>query len=433
MENFSVVLFLLAVVIGLSALADKIQIPYPILLILAGLAIGFIPQLPDVELNPEIIFLIFLPPLLFDAAFNISAREFKTNFHTITTLAIPLVFITAAGIAVVAHYLIPGMSWPVSFVLGALLSATDAVAATGITKGLGLPGRIKTILEGESLVNDASALIAYRFAIAAVTGTSFIIWKASLSFLVLMGGGLIVGIIISLILDFILVRVRHNLQVSISLMLLMPFVTYLLAEELQVSGVIAVVTLGLSLARFSRKAFPEKMKFQSKSIWDTIIFLLNGLIFILIGLEFPVIVKSIDPDHIARYIGYGFIITLVALVLRTARVLIQKIYLERAFRASGERVSKYALLDLKDSIIVSWSGMRGIISLAIAIGLPLTIGNGQVFPERNHIIFISVVVVLFTLLGQGLSLPWLVRRLKIGESTLPLTGEINVSPVRNND
>lgn len=433
MENFSVVLFLLAVVIGLSALADKIRIPYPILLILAGLAIGFIPQLPDVELNPEIIFLIFLPPLLFDAAFNISAREFKTNFHTITTLAIPLVFITAAGIAVVAHYLIPGMSWPVSFVLGALLSATDAVAATGITKGLGLPGRIKTILEGESLVNDASALIAYRFAIAAVTGTSFIIWKASLSFLVLMGGGLIVGIIISLILDFILVRVRHNLQVSISLMLLMPFVTYLLAEELQVSGVIAVVTLGLSLARFSRKAFPEKMKFQSKSIWDTIIFLLNGLIFILIGLEFPVIVKSIDPDHIARYIGYGFIITLVALVLRTARVLIQKIYLERAFRASGERVSKYALLDLKDSIIVSWSGMRGIISLAIAIGLPLTIGNGQVFPERNHIIFISVVVVLFTLLGQGLSLPWLVRRLKIGESTLPLTGEINVSPVRNND
>lgn len=433
MENFSVVLFLLAVVIGLSALADKIRIPYPILLILAGLAIGFIPQLPDVELNPEIIFLIFLPPLLFDAAFNISAREFKTNFHTITTLAIPLVFITAAGIAVVAHYLIPGMSWPVSFVLGALLSATDAVAATGITKGLGLPGRIKTILEGESLVNDASALIAYRFAVAAVTGTSFIIWKASLSFLVLMGGGLIVGIIISLILDFILVRVRHNLQVSISLMLLMPFVTYLLAEELQVSGVIAVVTLGLSLARFSRKAFPEKMKFQSKSIWDTIIFLLNGLIFILIGLEFPVIVKSIDPDHIARYIGYGFIITLVALVLRTARVLIQKIYLERAFRASGERVSKYALLDLKDSIIVSWSGMRGIISLAIAIGLPLTIGNGQVFPERNHIIFISVVVVLFTLLGQGLSLPWLVRRLKIGESTLPLTGEINVSPVRNND
>lgn len=422
MENFSVVLFLLAVVIGLSALADRIRIPYPILLILAGLTIGFIPQLPDVELDPDIIFLIFLPPLLYDAAFNISASEFKTNFNTIATLAIPLVFITATGIAVVAHYLIPGMNWPVSFVLGAILSATDAVAAMSITKGLGLPRRIKTILEGESLVNDASALISYRFAVGAVTGTSFILWKASLQFLILMGGGFLVGIIISRILGFILIRVRDNFQVSISFMLLMPFVTYLLAEEVHVSGVIAVVTLGLSIARFSRTVFPESLKLQSKSIWDTIIFLLNGLIFILIGLEFPVIVKSINPDNIVRYIGYGFIITLVALVLRTARVLLQKIHLERAFQSRSKRVSEHALLDLKNSVIVSWSGMRGIVSLAIAIGLPVTLVSGQPFPERKAIIFISVVVVLFTLLGQGLSLPWLVRRLKIGEVVLPAKG-----------
>lgn len=422
MENFSVVLFLLAVVIGLSAVAHKIKISYPILLILAGLVIGFIPQLPDVELDPEIIFLIFLPPLLYEAAFNISAGEFKTNFNTIAILAIPLVFLTATGIAIVAHYLIPGMSWPVSFVLGAILSATDALAAMGITKGLGLPGRIKTILEGESLVNDASALIAYRFAVAAVAGTSFVIWKASLQFLILMGGGVLLGIIISRILGYILSRIKDNFQVSISLMLLMPFVTYLLAEEIHVSGVIAVVALGLSLARFTKPVFSQSLKLQSKSLWDTIIFLLNGLIFILIGLEFPVVVKSINPENIVRYLGYGLIITLFALALRITRVFIQKIQLDSAFKRSSNRVSKHALLDLKDSVIVSWSGMRGVISLAIAIGLPLTIGNGQAFPERRHIIFISVVVVLFTLLGQGLSLPWLVRRLNIEEESQPLPG-----------
>ncbi len=159
MENYSIVIFILAIVIGLSALADKVRIPYPILLIVAGIVVGFIPALPDIELNPEIVFLIFLPPLLYDAAFNISFKEFRTNINTIGTLSITLVFITASGIAVVAHYLIPQMTWPLSFVLGAILSATDAVAAMSITKGLGLSHKTNTILEGESLVNDASALV----------------------------------------------------------------------------------------------------------------------------------------------------------------------------------------------------------------------------------------------------------------------------------
>src|ERR1700712_674134 len=193
MENYSIVLFILAIMIGLSAIADKIKLPYPILLIIAGIAIGFVPFLPDVELNPEIVFLIFLPPLLYDAAFNISFKEFKTNINTIGTLAITLVFLTASGIAVFVHYLIPGMTWPLSFVLGAILSATDAVAAMSITKGLGLSNSTTTILEGESLVNDASALVAYQFAVAAVTGTAFVLWKASLQFVVLLGGGFLVG------------------------------------------------------------------------------------------------------------------------------------------------------------------------------------------------------------------------------------------------
>jgi Na+/H+ antiporter len=411
MENYSIIIFILIVMIGLSALADKIKLPYPVLLITAGIAVGFIPALPGVEINPEIIFLIFLPPLLYDAAFNISFAEFRTNINTIGTLSISLVFITASGIAVITHYLVPGMSWPLSFVLGAILSATDAVAAMSITKGLGLSHKTNTILEGESLVNDASALVAYRFAVAAVTGTTFILWKASLEFLFLMVGGFLVGFIMGKILALILRGVKNNNMVTISFMLLMPFVTYLIAENLHVSGVIAVVILGLSIAHYGNKVFPEQLKQQSKSIWDIIIFLLNGLIFIFIGLQFPFVAKKIAVGDRLPYIGYGFIITIAALVLRMARVFLQKVNLQRAFQKGKGRITENALLDFKNSLIISWSGMRGIVSLAIAIGLPATLSDGSPFPQRNPIIFISVVVVLFTLIGQGLTLPWLVRRL----------------------
>jgi CPA1 family monovalent cation:H+ antiporter len=411
MENYTIVIFILAVMIGLSAMADKIKLPYPILLIIAGIAVGFVPSIPNIELNPEIVFLIFLPPLLYDAAFNISYQTFKTNINTIGTLAISLVFITASGIAVFAHYIIPGMTWPLAFVLGAILSATDAVAAMSITKGLGLSHSTNTILEGESLVNDASALVAYRFAVAAVTGTAFVFWKASLQFFILMGGGFVVGLVMGKILAFIIKRVHKNDLVTISFMLLMPFVTYLVAEDLHVSGVIAVVILGLSIARFSAKVFPEKLKQQSKSIWDIIIFLLNGLIFIFIGLQFPYVIKSIPKADVWPYVGYSFLITIIALALRMLRVFLQKVNLQEAFKKGKHKITEDALLDFKSSLIISWSGMRGIVSLAIAIGLPATLADGSPFPERNAIIFISVVVVLFTLIGQGLSLPWLVKRL----------------------
>lgn len=416
MENYSVVIFILAIMIGLSAIADKVKLPYPILLIVAGIGIGFIPSLPDVELNSEIVFLIFLPPLLYDAAFNISYKEFKTNINTIGTLSIGLVFLTVLGIAVTAHYLIPGMTWPLSFVLGAILSATDAVAAMSITKGLGISHKTNTILEGESLVNDASALVAYRFAVAAVTGTAFVLWKASLQFFILMGGGVLVGLVIAKILTFILVRVRNNTMVVMGFLLLMPFVAYLVAEELKVSGVIAVVILGLGMSMFTRKGAPDhlkQLKLQSRANWDVIVFLLNGLIFILIGLQFPQIAKSINPDQRLPYVGYAFIITIVALLVRMARVFLQRINLQRAVDKNHRLISKHALLDIKNSLIISWSGMRGIVSLAIAIGLPEKLADGRPFPERNPIIFISIVVVLFTLIGQGLTLPWVVKRVNL--------------------
>ena len=413
MENYSIVIFILAIMIGLSAIADKVRLPYPVLLITAGIAIGFIPSLPDLELDPEVIFLIFLPPLLYDAAFNISYKEFRTNINTIGTLAISLVFMTASGIAVTAHFCIPGMTWPLSFVLGAILSATDAVAAISITKGLGLSHKTNTILEGESLVNDASALVAYRFAVAAVTGTAFVFWKAWLQFLILIAGGFLVGLVMGRILAFIIARVHKDPQVTIGLMLLMPFVTYRVAEELHVSGVIAVVILGLGIARFSNKIFPDQLKRQSRSFWEIILFLLNGLIFILIGLQFPYVMKTIEKGRIIPYVGYALLITIVALLIRTGRVFLQQFNLQRAFRSNRRRITRQALLDAKTSLIISWSGMRGIVSLAIAIGLPMNLRDGAPFPQRSAIIFISVVVVLFTLIGQGLTLPWLVRRLKV--------------------
>ncbi|MNQ79600.1 Sodium, potassium, lithium and rubidium/H(+) antiporter [compost metagenome] len=416
MENYTIIIFILTIVIGLSAFADKSKIPYPILLVIVGVAIGFIPTMAEIEINPEIIFLIFLPPLLYDASFNISPKHFKTNLSTISTLAIPLVFLTTFWIAVVSHYMIPGMTWPLSFVLGAILSATDAVAAVNVTKGLGIPEKTITILEGESLINDASALVAYRFAVATAMGAAFIIWKATLDFVLLLAGGFLVGFVMAKILAFILTKVRKNINVTVSFMLLMPFVTYLVAEHLHVSGVIAVVCLGLAISRFSKKIFPESLKNSSKNLWDVIIFILNGLIFILIGLNFRYILKDIDDNMILPYIGYAAIITIVALLTRMIRIFLQKINLQKSFLKNDQKkrkVSEHALLDSKNSFIIAWSGMRGIVSLAIALGLPKHLPDGTPFPERNAILFISVAVVLLTIVGQGLSLPWIVKKLNL--------------------
>jgi len=415
MENYTIILFVLGIMILLSALADKIRVSAPILLICTGIAIGFIPGRSDFELNPEVIFLLFLPPLLYDAAFNISFKSFRDNLSIISSLAVGLVFLTTMGIAVIAHYIIPGMSWPLSFVLGAILAATDAVAAISITKNIGLPGNINIILEGESLINDASALVAYRFAVASVTGATFVFWKASLTFLGLMAGGFLTGIIMGKLLGFVLRAVRANEMAVLSFTLLAPFATYLLAEELHLSGVIAVVALGFSISRLSAVKFPKVLRQQSKTIWDIIVFLLNGLIFILIGLEFPVVLREIDTSLLLPYTGYAFLITVAALAIRMLRVLLKRQSLQHAFKSSklkGTRreISESVLLSFQESVIIIWSGMRGIVSLAIAIGLPKTLEDGEPFPMRNAIIFITILVVLFTILGQGLILPFLVRK-----------------------
>jgi len=420
MENYSIVLFIMALMIGLSAIANRIKIPYPILLVSAGIAIGFIPEMPEISLNPEVVFLIFLPPLLYDAAFNISFKELKRNLPTVTTLAIPLVFFTTSAIAVAVHYLIPALTWQLSFVLGAILSPPDAVAATGITKGLGLSHRTLTILEGESLVNDASGLIAYRFAVAAIAGTGFTMWNLPVQFMLVVFGGAFVGIVVGIILASFLRQIYGNGLIAISALLLAPFVAYLLAEEFHVSGVLAVVVLGITLSRYTNKLFPVATKNQNKSFWDIIIFLLNGLVFILIGLAFPQVIGQIDHQDIFPLVGYSFLISFIMLILRILWIFghsnnLRKELIKRDMNPEKYKYSMYAYekIDWKNSLIIGWSGMRGIVSLASALALPLTLADGSAFPEREVLIFVSVIVVLITLIIQGLSLPLLVRFLKM--------------------
>jgi monovalent cation/hydrogen antiporter len=412
MDQYGIILLLLTIMLGLSAIAEKVKLPYPILLVVAGIGVGFIPGIPKIELDPEIVFLIFLPPILHDAAFNISQVEFRNNVSTIMTLAITLVFLTTTGIAIFAHYLIPGMTWPLAFVLGAILSATDAVAAMSITKGLGLSHKTMTILEGESLINDASGLVSYGLAVAAVAGSSFVLWKAGLKFVVLIAGGLLVGWVLGTLLKMVLKRIHHKSTVAISFTLLVPFIAYLVAEELHVSGVIAVVKIGLMLSRVTRRKVAGETRASYKSIWDIVVFILNGLIFVLIGIEFPYVIKNIDAALVWPLIGYSFLICVLALVIRMLRIFFQRVNLEKAFQRKSIARNRRALLDWKECLIIGWSGMRGIVSLATALALPLTLNDGTEFPQRDVIIFMAVVVVLITLVGQGLTLPLLVRSLK---------------------
>lgn len=417
MENYTIILVILGIIILLTALAEQLNWSSPIFLIIAGIGLSFIPGFKPISISSEIIFLLFLPPLLYDAAVNISQEDFKEHWPTISSLAFGLVFITTLGIAVTAKFLIPGMTWPLSLLLGGILSATDAVAAIGVTKNLGLSHKTSVILEGESLLNDASALVVYRFALAAVMGSAFVWWKAGLSFFVLIIGGAMVGFVMRYALSILLRLVRNNATAVNCFLLLAPFVTYLIAEEMHVSGVIAVVVLGFYVSRLSKKLFSEKIKSQSKSIWEMVIFLLNGLVFILIGLELKDVIENLNTHTIINYSIYALAITLAAIALRMLRVFakkngLQMAFLNPKFQKSKRKISENALINFQESLIISLSGMRGIVSLAIALALPMQLDNGALFPMRNAILFITFMVILYTVIGQGLLLPYVIKRMQ---------------------
>ena len=417
MDNFKIVVFILAILIGITAIANKRKLPFPVLLVFAGLFIGFIPQLPDLALDPDVVFLIMLPPLLYDAASKTSWLEFKTSIRPISALAITLVFFTTIAVAVTAHYLIPGFTWPLAFVLGAVVSPPDAVAASGIIKGLGLNKKVITILEGESLVNDASALIAYRYAVLAVTTGTFVFWKAGIQFLLVSVVGIIIGLVTGYVFTWIHRRIENNPVVETSLTFLTPFVAYLSAEHFHMSGVLAVVTAGLFIARKSPEIFTYQTRMRTRVIWDTIIFLLHGFVFIMIGLQLPSIIKDMGNYPMADAVGYGLVISLVTIVVRIIWVFAgahwQNFFRKKKKSRDDSTVNMQSDDTWKNVLVVAWTGTRGVISLAAALALPLVLLDGTAFPKRSSIIFLSFVVIFVTLVVQGLSLPLLIRWLKI--------------------
>ena len=408
MENMATVIILLAVVTALAEVTDKIKIPYPILLVLAGIGIGLLPGLPRIVLHPEVVFLIFLPPILYAGAWTTSWIDFKKAKRPITLLATGCVIFTTCAVAWIAHEFISGFGWTEAFVLGAIISPPDAVAAAAATKGLNIPKRVTTILEGESLVNDATGLIAYKYAVAAVVTGIFNLWDAGLQFLFVAGMGILLGFIWGVVFKWIHKLTPDNPTTDTTLTFLAPYIAYLSAESIHVSGVLSVVTCGLYMAYNSSEVFSQQTRLQAYGSWNTIIFILNGIVFILIGLQLPEILATIEGHSFATMLKYGAIISAAVIAVRIIWVY-PGAYLPRLNKKIREAEPE---VNLKLVTIVAWSGMRGVVSLAAALALPLMAGS-EAFPNRSLIIFLTFSVIFSTLVLQGLTLRPLIKWLGI--------------------
>lgn len=409
MENVSIIVIMMFGIAFLGILSKKYKFPFPIVLVLSGVCISLIPGLPVISLDPEVVFLIFLPPLLYGAAWNISWHEFKSAIRPISLASIGLVFFTTALVAVTAYYLIPGLGWPFAFLLGAIVSPPDAVAATSITKGLGLHPRVVAILEGESLVNDASGLIAYKYALAAITAGNFILWQAGLNFLFVATSGIAIGLAIGYLILLVHKNWVCDSVIEVTLTFLTPFAAYLLAEHLHVSGVLAVVSAGLFLSFRSDEAFSNQSRIMAYAVWDVITYILNSLIFILIGLQLRDVMMGITDYSTFDLIIYGLIISFVVIIVRFIWV-VPSAMLPRIL---SKRIRDKEAFDPRNMVVFGWAGMRGVVSMAAALALPLTLMNGNPFPHRNLIIYLSFCVILSTLVLLGLTLPWVIKKLKI--------------------
>jgi len=404
-----VIMGLLAAVAALALLARKLPLPYPILLVLGGLSLAIIPGLPRVRLNPELVFLCFLPPLLYPAALFTSWRDFRANLRPILLLAVGLVLFTTVAVGFLAHYFIPELPLAAGFVLGAIVSPPDAIAAMAIAAHLRLPHRIVTILEGESLVNDATALVALRFAIVAVSSNSFSLAHAGSQFIVVALGGIAFGLGVGYVTASIQKRI-DDAPIEITISLLTPFAAYLPAEQLGLSGVLAVVTTGLYHGWRIPEITSSRTRLQAGPVWQMIEFLLNGFIFLLIGLQLPEVVRHLSHRPISQLVLYAGLISVAVILVRMIWVF-PAAYLPRLLFPSVRARDPYP--SWRHVMIVAWTGMRGVVSLAAALALPLTSQDGSAFPGRDLILFLSFVVILATLVVQGLSLPPIIRWLRI--------------------
>ena len=397
---------LLAAAGALLALAPTVRVPYPILLVLGGLALAFVPGVPEFDLPPELVLVAFLPPLLYSSAFFTSLRDFRANARPIGLLALGLVAATTVTVAVVAHW-IANMPWNAAFVLGAVVSPTDPIAATAIARRLGVPRRVVTIVEGESLVNDATALVLYRTAVGAVVAGTFSLWEAGGRLLL----GVVAGIAIGLAVGWVVRQVRRRLDhppTEITIALLTPYLAYLPAEALGVSAVLAAVTVGIYMGWHTPELTTAETRIQGFAFWSILVFVMNGVLFTLVGLQLPLVLDGLEERSTASLIGYAFAVS-VAVILTRILWVVPFTYLLRVLDLRVERRP----LQWRPAGVVSWSGLRGAVSLAAALAIPLSTDAGTPFPQRDLIVFLTFAVILGTLVFQGLTLPAVIRMLDV--------------------
>jgi Na+/H+ antiporter len=407
LHQLELVIVLLAVVLALTSIARKIFIPYPILLVVGGLVLGIIPGLPTVTLSPDLVFLVFLPPILWAAAYFTSWREFRQNLRPISLLAVGLVLATTAAGAAVAHTMLPGIGWAEAIALGAIVSPPDAVSSTAIARRLRIPRRVVTILEGESLVNDATALVLYRAAVAAAVGGSLTLGTTFLQFVFAAVGGVVIGLGVSLATRWALCATEDSFT-QIAITLLAPYIAWVVGESVHASAVLACVAGGLHVRQHFSAAVAPTTRLQARSVWDLLIFVLNGFIFILIGLQLGALREAVPSDRFGSLLIIGALVSLTAIVVRLGWVPLAALLprlISPSLRARDPMPHWSYLL------LIGWTGMRGIVTLAAALALPVTTAAGTPFPFRAEIILISFSVILATLVLQGLSLTPFIRAL----------------------
>ncbi len=410
-------LLLMLFVAGFTALARKLQTPYPIVLVVAGLVLSFVPGIPRVALNPEIAFLVVLPPLLFAGAWLTSWRDFVYNLVSISFLAFGLVGFTVIGVAGAAHFLFPGFDWRLGLVLGAVIATTDAIAATSIAKRVGLPQRVVDVLEGESLLNDATGLLALEFGLAiVVAGQTPTVTSGFLRLAYLTVAGIGVGLLIGGLIHW----VEHHIDdgpIEITMSFMVPYAAYLAAESIHASGVLAVVACGLYLGRASAHFFSPAVRIQAGAVWSVFTFILNGFVFVLIGLQLPIVREGIKTYSTMERLLYGGLFSLLVISLRLLWIFPGTAFaywIRRNVFHQNERRPP-----IRQIFVTGWTGMRGVIALAAALSLPEKLANGNPFPQRNLIIFLTFSVILVTLVLQGLTLPALIRALGLAGASGP--------------
>jgi Na+/H+ antiporter len=409
MHEFEIVLLLLAVVAAVTLVAARIRVPYPILMVVAGLALGFVPGV-IIELDPEIVLALFLPPILFAAAYFLSPRDLWHNIRPITLLAVGLVFTTILAVAAVAMTLAPELGWPVAIALGAIVSPSDAIAATSIARRLNLPRRLIVIFEGESLVNDATALTAYRLAVGAAIGASTLtLTDAAVTYVLIAVGGIIVGLAIGIVSSWLL-SLLDDAPVEVLLSLLAPFAAYIPAESIGVSGVLATVAAGLWIGWRSPRVMRSDTRILGTSTWNMVIYVVNGLAFLLIGLQLPTILAALRGYEPERLLLIAGAVCATVVIVRVAWIY-PATYLPRWLIPGLAR--RDPAPPARVPLILGWGGMRGAVTLAAALALPLTTEAGAPLPGRQLVIFLAFTVILVTLVGQGLTLGPLIRALNV--------------------